>query len=68
MAKSFELTFRGYRLEDAWPSLPEKSGIYCIYTCKYSDKTDKVSDLTLVYIGEAENIRTRIPEDPAERL
>ena len=68
MPKTFDLAFDGYFLKKDWSSLPAKSGIYCIYTCKYDKKTGEVDDLTLVYIGEADNIQTRIPEDPRERL
>ena len=54
------LEFDGYWLKA--DSLTEKAGIYCIYRCTYSQKTDELSVKELLYIGEADNIRRRLCE------
>jgi len=58
--KTYNITFKGYRLEDNVSGIPEYSGIYMAYKCIYSPDTDKVSLSELVYIGQAENLRTRL--------
>ena len=61
-SKSYTLNFEGYRLSDGVGTLPSKPGIYCIYSCKYNIKFDQVTDLKLLYIGEAENLKKRIEQ------
>ncbi|WP_323883111.1 GIY-YIG nuclease family protein [Aeromonas hydrophila] len=60
MAKKFEIDFRGYWLESAKENVPSKSGIYCVYRCVYNSETDKVSLKKLIYIGQSEDVRTRL--------
>lgn len=58
--KTYNITFKGYRLQDDVDSLPEYSGIYMAYRCKYNGDTNKVTLIELVYIGQAENMKLRI--------
>ena len=58
--KTYNVTFKGYRLENDADGLPEYSGIYIAYRCKYNKDTNKVSLTELVYIGQAENLKKRI--------
>lgn len=58
--KKYNITFKGYRLEENASSLPEYSGVYMAYRCDYNKITNKVTLKEIVYIGQAENLRTRI--------
>lgn len=60
--KQFELKFDGYWREVNKDYLPEDSGIYLIYTCRYNSIRDTVELSGLIYIGQAENIRKRIAQ------
>lgn len=59
-AKRFDLDFVGFRMEGGLKNWPEKSGIYCVYRCLHYPDKSQVSIRGLVYIGEAENLRTRL--------
>ena len=67
MAKTYELEFKGYWVEEDWESLPEIAGVYCVYAATHLKNGSEIEDLRLLYIGEAENVRDRIPEDPEDR-
>src|SRR5574344_1109081 len=54
------LDFKGYWLEDNKEDLPAKRGVYLVYTCFYDMAIDKVLLKNLIYIGKAENVRSRI--------
>ena len=54
------LDFKGYRLENGWDSLEDVSAIYCIYSCIYDKEDDVVRGLKLLYIGESEELKTRV--------
>lgn len=56
--KVIELEFKGYRRDANKSSLEEKAGIYCVYRCTYDGKYVSIKEL--LYIGEAQNIRTRL--------
>ncbi len=67
MAKTYNLEFKGYCREPNWNSLPNKSGIYCVYAATRSATKGELSDARLLYIGEAEDINHRVPEEPKKR-
>lgn len=67
MVKTFDLNFRGYRREENWGLLPSKSGIYCVYAATLDGKTGKLKNGRLLYIGESDDIRRRVPEKPKRR-
>ena len=58
--KTYKLEFDGYWSEPNISGLPAKSGIYCVYGCTYNATSKTVSIKRLIYIGEAENIQTRV--------
>lgn len=60
VAKSYSLDFDGYWRASSISSLPAKSGLYCVYTCTYNALANTVTLNRLIYIGEAENIRSRV--------
>lgn len=58
--KTINLDFEGYRIEAKKNSIPSKSGIYCVYSCIHNEKENTVSIKKLLYIGESENLHSRI--------
>lgn len=58
--QTFNQIFDGYWRESNKGGLPEKSGVYCVYDCKYNILTKKVTLNKLIYIGESENVNQRI--------
>ena len=58
--KEVSLVFDGYWREVNKASIPEKTGIYCVYTCKYNSVEKTVSQLNLIYIGSSENVNNRV--------
>lgn len=55
-----KLDFKGYRLEQSKNGIEDYSGIYCVYSCKYSETDDTVNIRKLLYIGKAKNLNERI--------
>ena len=64
--KEIELAFEGYWGEKDKTSIPEKSGIYCVYACFISFGGGVGLPRELIYIGESENVNDRIAKH--ERL
>lgn len=59
-AQSYSLTFQGYwRERNKW-GVPNESGIYCVYRCKYDPVTTNVTLGEVIYIGESDKVRDRI--------
>ena len=58
-AATFSIIFDGYWLDIDKGSIPAKSGVYCVYSCKYDKKTDNVNIIKLIYIGESKNVNKR---------
>lgn len=54
------LDFRGYWRETHISSIPEVSGVYCVYNCCFNQNDGTVTILKLLYIGESENVNDRI--------
>ena len=67
MAITHQLEFKGYWVEDKWSSLPKESGIYCVYAATRSERTQNLAKPRLLYIGEAEDIRKRVPQNRKDR-
>ena len=55
----YDLEFRGYWLENNEKSLPEESGIYCVYASTYNREIKTVSLNKLLYIGQSVNVCER---------
>lgn len=54
------IDFDGYYLEEGLRSLPNESGVYCVYSCSYIVKNDSVRIYRLLYIGESEDLNQRL--------
>lgn len=67
VVKTIDLNFKGYRREEGWELLPSKSGIYCVYAATPDGKTRKLKNGRLLYIGESDDMRRRVPEKPKKR-
>jgi excinuclease UvrABC nuclease subunit len=59
-AQTFSIKFEGYWREQKKSSIPAKSGIYCVYSCMHDAQAKTVSLKKLIYIGESENVNSRI--------
>ena len=60
VSKNYSLEFKGYQLESGISSWQMKSAIYCVYAGTYDKSTDTFAIRQLLYIGEAENVSSRI--------
>lgn len=60
MAKNFNLDFEGYWREKNKSGIPDKSGLYCVYTCTYNKPEKTVSIHNLLYIGQSESVMSRL--------
>ena len=60
MAKIIELKFDGYWREINSSGIPNNSGIYLVYCCKYNATAKAVSIKKLIYIGESGKVKDRI--------
>lgn len=58
--RTYDLDFQGYFLVPSFKKLPEDSGIYIFYRCKYNKQENKVELIEILYIGQAEDIKDRI--------
>jgi len=58
--KTFNQTFDGYYRDINKEHIPEISAVYFVYTCTYNPNADTVSIEKLIYIGESNNIKSRI--------
>lgn len=60
MEKTIELEFAGYWLDTNGSKVPDESGVYLVYVCRYNKDKDTVTLRKLIYIGEAEDANDRI--------
>jgi hypothetical protein len=58
--QTYELEFDGYWREPAVEGIPNKSGIYCVFSCVHNQAEKKVSLKKLIYIGESDDVRFRL--------
>jgi hypothetical protein len=58
--KAFELRFHGYCRDVNRDGLPAESAVYCVYTCVPSELPGRMSILSLLYIGEADDLREHL--------
>jgi excinuclease UvrABC nuclease subunit len=56
----FKLIYDGYWRDQNKNGIPSHSGIYCVYTCTYNSTTNSISLDKLIYIGESEDVKSRI--------
>lgn len=57
--KEIQLNFEGYWRECNKGGLPNYSGVYLVYRCVYSEKTNRVNLKDIIYIGKSSNIHDR---------
>ena len=57
---NYNLNFSGYWIDSSLESIPNQSGVYCVYTCTYNPLSNQVNLKKLIYIGEAQNVNSRI--------
>jgi hypothetical protein len=57
---TYNLKFQGYWRRVNVSSIPDESGIYCVYECKYNPVKKTVTLINLLYIEQSENVKTRI--------
>lgn len=58
--KTIILAFEGYWLDPPKSPKLERSGVYCVYACKYSKESDKVDIRKILYIGESSDVQSRL--------
>ena len=58
--KTIELTFHSFCRDEKKDVIPKTSGIYCVYVCEYSKSRRNLELVSLIYIGEAENLHDQI--------
>ena len=66
----FKLKFDGYWRDEKKANVPSQSGIYCVYACSYhpprNSNKGTVSIRRLLYVGESENVNSRISNHEKE--
>lgn len=60
--KTIAVEFDGYWRDDNKGGIPATSGIYCVYECTHNVSEKTVTLQKLIYIGEAEVVRSRIAD------
>lgn len=58
--QTYSLEFDGYWREPAMGSIPDKSGIYCVFSCVHNQAEKTVSLKKLIYIGESGDVKSRL--------
>lgn len=58
--KTYNQTFDGYWRYVNRGSMPQKAGVYCVYSGTYNQEAKTVSLNRLLYIGQATNIHDRL--------
>jgi hypothetical protein len=59
-SKLYFLTFEGYWRETEISTIPNNSGVYCVYTCRHQSERNLVSIRSLIYIKGAEDVGASI--------
>lgn len=58
--KTINIEFDGYWRDENKGSVPEKSGVYCVYECTHNMQEKNISIHKLIYVGESDNVNDRI--------
>lgn len=66
-AQTYAVEFAGYWREPNKSGVPDQSGIYCVYACTHNTQANSVSLRKLIYIGESDNVRSRISNHEKQR-
>jgi excinuclease UvrABC nuclease subunit len=62
MPRTFRLDFDGYWRDANIDGVPEEAGVYLVYACEFNKPQGTVKLRKLLYVGEAEDVRTRIKD------
>lgn len=65
--QTYAVQFDGYWREPSKSGVPDQSGIYCVHACTHDTQADTVSLRKLIYIGESDNVRSRISSHEKQR-
>ena len=60
--KTISIEFEGYWRDENKSGLSAKSGVYCVYECTHNIMEKTVTIHKLIYIGEAENVKSRVAD------
>lgn len=66
-AKAFALELEGYWPEANKAGVSAQSGIYCVYACTYDMQARTLALQRLIYIGESDNVCSRISNHEKQR-
>lgn len=58
--RHFDISFKGYRRDCNKATLPDYSGIYIVYRCKYNTEDNTVTLNEIIYIGQALDLNQRL--------
>jgi len=58
--KTITVEFDGYWRDENKGGIPVESGVYCVYECTHNVSEKTVSIHKLIYIGEAEDVKSRV--------
>jgi len=58
--KIFNMNIQGYWRDENKSDIPSHSGVYFVYVASYNVKTNEVTLYSLIYIGESDNVNSRI--------
>ena len=59
-ATTISIEFFGYWRDERKAALPEQSGVFCVYECTSNATENTVTIHKLIYIGEADNVKSRV--------
>jgi hypothetical protein len=59
-AQTFYVNILGYWRDRNKAGIPAHSGVYFVYAATYNPENDKVTLQKIIYIGESENVNSRI--------
>ncbi|MGA2253154.1 MAG: GIY-YIG nuclease family protein [Thermoguttaceae bacterium] len=66
-AQTYAVDFDGYWREANKSNVPAQSGFYCVYACTHDTQAKTVALRMLIYIGESDNVRSRISTHEKQR-
>jgi len=58
--RNYRLNYEGYWREENFNSVPTSSGLYTFMECTHNKTNNTVSLLKILYIGKADDLRSRI--------
>ena len=62
--QTYTIHIEGYWRDKNKAGIPSYSGIYFVFIATYNDPNDTISLIKLLYVGENENVRRAVTENP----